>query len=278
MSRQPAGRPALPAPARWHPPGGGRRLAQEAAPAGGLGFAGGYETCPYTRHLAELEQTQPGRRRCAPSSAATAPPRATPAARCWFTPDGTFIGTVGGGEMENRVIAEARQAILDGQPAPFGIQHDRPGRGDPGVCGGQVEVFVEPLIPKPILVVIGAGHVGKAVVHLAHWLGFCVVVNDDRPDFCTPEAVPGADEYHARAPGRAARPAGDHPLDVSGAHHPRRECRYPWLARPAGYPGGLHRRDRLAAALGHHPQGSCSSKASPPKADRQGALAASAWS
>jgi len=58
-----------------------------------------------------------------------------------------------------------------------------------------VEVFVEPIQPKPILVVIGTGHVGKAVAHLAHWLGFWVVANDDRAEFCTPQAVPDADEF-----------------------------------------------------------------------------------
>ena len=71
-----------------------------------------------------------------------------------------------------------------------------PQRGDPGVCGGQLEVFVEPLIPPSKLVVIGAGHVGKAVAHLAHWLGFQVIVSDDRPEFSNPEAVPWADEYY----------------------------------------------------------------------------------
>lgn len=70
-----------------------------------------------------------------------------------------------------------------------------PERGDPGVCGGQVEVYVEPIQPKPTLVVIGVGHVGKAVAHLAHWLGFWVVVSDDRPEFCTPQSIPDADEY-----------------------------------------------------------------------------------
>jgi xanthine dehydrogenase accessory factor len=65
-----------------------------------------------------------------------------------------------------------------------------------GVCGGTVEVFVEPILPPPMIVVIGAGHVGKAVVHLAKWLGFRVAVSDDRPEFCTPEAVPGADAYY----------------------------------------------------------------------------------
>jgi xanthine dehydrogenase accessory factor len=59
-----------------------------------------------------------------------------------------------------------------------------------------MEVFVEPILPKPTLVVIGAGHVGRAVVHLGKWLGFRVAVTDDRPEFCTPEAIPGADEYY----------------------------------------------------------------------------------
>lgn len=110
-------------------------------------------------------------------------------------PDGTIVGTVGGGELENRVIAEARQAILDGKLRLVEYNMADPARGDPGVCGGQVEIFVEPLQPKPTLVVVGSGHVGKAVAHLAHWLGFRVVVTDDRPNFATPEAVPDADEY-----------------------------------------------------------------------------------
>jgi xanthine dehydrogenase accessory factor len=71
-----------------------------------------------------------------------------------------------------------------------------PARGDVGVCGGQVEVFVEPILPAPMVVVIGTGHVGKAVVHLAKWLGFRVAANDDRAEFCTPESTPDADAYY----------------------------------------------------------------------------------
>jgi len=71
-----------------------------------------------------------------------------------------------------------------------------PERGDPGVCGGQVEVFLEPVMPSPVLVVVGGGHVGKAVAHLASWLGFHVVVTDDRPEFASQEAVPDGDEFY----------------------------------------------------------------------------------
>jgi xanthine dehydrogenase accessory factor len=110
--------------------------------------------------------------------------------------DGHIIGTVGGGEVENRVIKEAIKAIADKTPRLLAYNMANPERGDPGVCGGQVEIYVEPILPKPVLVVVGVGHVGKAVAHLAKWLGFIVAVSDDRPDFCNPTAVPEADEFY----------------------------------------------------------------------------------
>ena len=113
--------------------------------------------------------------------------------------DGHIIGTVGGGEVESRVIAEALSAIEDRKPRLLSYKMANPERGDPGVCGGQVEIYVEPIVPKPVLVVVGVGHVGKAVAHLAKWLGFVVAVSDDRPDFCNPEAVPEADQFYPLA-------------------------------------------------------------------------------
>ena len=110
-------------------------------------------------------------------------------------PDGTIRGTVGGGDLENHVIREALESIKDGRSRLLEYSLVDPARGDVGVCGGQVEVFVEPVLPAPTVVVIGGGHVGKAVAHLAKWLGFRVAVSDDRPEFCTPEANPDADEF-----------------------------------------------------------------------------------
>ena len=111
-------------------------------------------------------------------------------------PDGHITGTVGGGEVENRVIKEALKAMEDKMPRLLEYNMADPERGDPGVCGGQLEIYVEPIIPKPILVVVGVGHVGKAVAHLAKWLGFVVAVSDDRPEFCNPRSVPEADEFY----------------------------------------------------------------------------------
>lgn len=144
--------------------------------------------------LAEIEKNYGSAALCTVTKSEGSTPRHV-GSKMLVYPDGKFIGTVGGGDLEHRVLDEAWMAISDGQPRLLHYNMADPSRGDPGVCGGQVEVFVEPILPPPLLVVIGAGHVGKAVVHLAKWLGFRVAVNDDRAEFCNPEATPGADAY-----------------------------------------------------------------------------------
>jgi xanthine dehydrogenase accessory factor len=111
-------------------------------------------------------------------------------------PDGNFVGTVGGGEVENRVIKEALEAIREGKNRLLAYSMVNPKEGDPGICGGQLEVYVEPILSQPLVVVVGGGHVGIAVSHLASWLGFRVAVSDDRPEWCTPELHPDADELY----------------------------------------------------------------------------------
>ena len=108
--------------------------------------------------------------------------------------DGLTEGTVGGGEIENLAIEEALQSLKDAKTR-F-LNYDMIDiETDPGVCGGTVTLFIEPYLRKPTVVVVGAGHVGQAVVYLASWLGFRVVVNDDREDLCRPEVAPGGDLY-----------------------------------------------------------------------------------
>ncbi len=97
--------------------------------------------------------------------------------------------------IENQVIEEALKSIQEGKSRKTAYDLVDPARGDVGVCGGHVEVYIEPIAKKPLLVVIGGGHVGKAVLHLGKWLGFRTAVSDDRPEFCTPEANPDADQF-----------------------------------------------------------------------------------
>jgi xanthine dehydrogenase accessory factor len=167
--------------------------------------------------------------------------------------DGRIEGTVGGGQMESRVIHEAQQALQTGEPRTVSYTLVDPKAGDPGVCGGEVEIFVEPIKPNPTLLVIGGGHVGKALVHLGKWLGFRVALSDDRADFCNPQAVPGADDYLlcavADLPTRftfhsetyIVMPTRGMPVDVEALPH--------LLKQPHAYLGVIGSRRRWATAM-----------------------------
>ncbi len=109
--------------------------------------------------------------------------------------DGHLSGTIGGGEMEARVIEAAKGALQDQQAHILPYTLVDPEQGDPGLCGGEIEIYLEPYLPLPTLFVIGCGHVGRAVAGLAHWLDYRVVVTDDRTELVTPEYLPNADVY-----------------------------------------------------------------------------------
>jgi xanthine dehydrogenase accessory factor len=110
-------------------------------------------------------------------------------------PDGRTSGTIGGGEMESRIIVEAQSCLVDGQARVVPYALVDPQRGDPGICGGEVEVYLEPYAPPTTLLVIGCGHVGKALASLAKWMGYRVIVSDDRQDLASAENIPEADVY-----------------------------------------------------------------------------------
>jgi len=118
-------------------------------------------------------------------------------AKMLIYPDGTTQGTIVGGEMESRVCAEAQAALRERKPRTVHYQLSDPDEGDPGVCGGTADVFIDPIRPLVTLLVVGAGHVGREVVRLGKQLGFFVAVSDDRAELCTPESLPGADLYLA---------------------------------------------------------------------------------
>ena len=109
--------------------------------------------------------------------------------------NGRISGTIGGGELEARVIEEAKAALADGQTRIIPYALIDPQKGDPGVCGGEMEIYLEPYLPPATVFVIGCGHVGRAVADLAHWLGYRVVVTDDREELVTADFIPNADVY-----------------------------------------------------------------------------------
>lgn len=109
--------------------------------------------------------------------------------------DGRLVGTVGGGAMESRVIDAAREALCAGTTKLLEYELLDPARGDPGLCGGEVHIYLEPYMPPPTVLVVGAGHVGRAVIDLAHWLGYRTVIADDRDERLTQTDMPNADVF-----------------------------------------------------------------------------------
>lgn len=104
--------------------------------------------------------------------------------------DGSFLGTVGGGRVEKESVEAALEALKDETPRTL----DYVLTAENGfACGGSMTVFIEPQGRRPLLVMFGAGHVGRAVTAMAHGCGFRVVVVDERPDCATEALLPGAD-------------------------------------------------------------------------------------
>jgi xanthine dehydrogenase accessory factor len=109
--------------------------------------------------------------------------------------DGRTVGTIGGGCYENDAFGRAREAIASKRPVTVKYELNDDFAQETGlVCGGQMEVFIEPVEASPEVYVFGAGHVGHCTARLAHEVGFRVHVVDDREKFANPERFgPGID-------------------------------------------------------------------------------------
>jgi xanthine dehydrogenase accessory factor len=105
--------------------------------------------------------------------------------------DGRTVGTIGGGCYENDAFWKAREAIKARKPLSVKYELTDDFAEESGlICGGQMDVFIEPVEPAPDVYVFGAGHVGYFLVRMAHEVGFRVHVIDDREKFASAERFP----------------------------------------------------------------------------------------
>jgi len=112
--------------------------------------------------------------------------------------DGSILGTVGGGCVESDVRKGAMEVMRDGKPKTFNFNLDQRPDDDTGlVCGGSLQVFIEPVIPMSRLYIFGGGHVGMNVHKVATLAGFETVISDDRELYANRERFPDAPEVHA---------------------------------------------------------------------------------
>ena len=107
--------------------------------------------------------------------------------------NGHSFGTVGGGTLEKKVLADAVKCLRDGRGFLKDYENRAEEEGSP--CIGVVTVFIEPEKGAPHLVVCGAGHVGGAVIELASKLGYYVTVIDTRDEELTAEHAKNADSF-----------------------------------------------------------------------------------
>jgi xanthine dehydrogenase accessory factor len=106
--------------------------------------------------------------------------------------DGRIIGTIGGGRVEKEVVDAARALLAQGDAARAQLLRYHLTHELAMCCGGEMEVFVEPLIPASPLIVCGGGHVAQALVPLAKKVGFAPVVVEEAEEMATPERFPDA--------------------------------------------------------------------------------------
>jgi xanthine dehydrogenase accessory factor len=109
--------------------------------------------------------------------------------------DGRVVGTIGGGCYENEALWKAREALKTRKAITVRYELADDFAEESGlICGGQMEVFIEPIEPSPAVYVFGAGHVGQFVARVAHDAGFRVHVVDDRDKFANRQRFPDAAE------------------------------------------------------------------------------------
>jgi xanthine dehydrogenase accessory factor len=111
--------------------------------------------------------------------------------------DGTMAGTIGGGCVEAEVWAAAKDVIRIEQPRKMTFNLNHEAAYDAGlICGGTLEIFVEPILPQPTLYIFGGGHVSSAVANAAAAAGFAIAIADDRETFANTERFPMANEIY----------------------------------------------------------------------------------
>jgi len=112
--------------------------------------------------------------------------------------DGSFLGTVGGGCVEAEVWNAAREVIETEKPRHLSFSLGQDAAYDEGlICGGQLNIFVEPVIPQPRAFIFGVGHVSKGISRIATLAGFSTSIIDNREAFANAERFPEAEATYA---------------------------------------------------------------------------------
>lgn len=164
--------------------------------------------------------------------------------------DGRTVGTIGGGCYENDAFWKAREAISARKARTVHYELSDDFAEESGlICGGQMDVFIEPVEAAPDVYVFGAGHVGCSLGRMAHEAGFRVHVVDDRAAFAAEERFPdGVETIVAEPPAwieANALPPSAFAVIVTRGHRHDLSALRALLARPARYLGLIGSRAKV---------------------------------
>src|SRR5207253_4634957 len=107
--------------------------------------------------------------------------------------DGSISGTIGGGCVEADVWQAAREVMESEKPRTLSFNLNQDPKYDTGlVCGGTLDIFIEPILPPALLYIFGAGHVAASLYRTGRNAGFDVTVIDDRESYANRDRFPGA--------------------------------------------------------------------------------------
>ena len=179
--------------------------------------------------------------------------------------DGSTLGSVGGGCVEAEVWQQAKKVIESNRTRLVHYEMtDEDAREEGLICGGTVEVFVEPITPQPKVVILGAGHVGQAIAQVLARLGYKLCIVDDRETFANRQRFPWAQEIRAcpftQALEGVGVPENSFVLVVTRGHSHDQDALEAVLKTPVRYLGlvGSRRKVRILVEnllkKGHFPQ------------------------
>jgi len=185
-------------------------------------------------------------------------------AKMLVRPDGSRLGSLGGGPLEEAVAACALAALsatprLAIQTLSFTAAGERIERPRAEALGSQpdtaYQVMLELVEARPVLLIVGAGHIGRALTRLGEHAGFSVAVVDSRPEFANQERLPEADRILCGDPVESLRgfpiDAGTYIVLVSRGHKQDELALREVATAGAAYVGMIGSRRRVTTVLRH---------------------------
>ena len=170
--------------------------------------------------------------------------------------DGSIIGSIGGGSVEAQVIKKAAEVIRKGQPQRHHFNLVAREGEEPGmICGGNMEVFIDPILPAPTMYIFGGGHISLGLAKIGKLLGFKIAVIEDRAESVTPERFPEVElilaENFDKAFAKLKINKSSYIAIVTRGHKTDEAVLELALATPAKYIGMIGSKSKIKAIFSH---------------------------